>query len=326
MLWAVMGVGMLFNAIKGNSQAAQMREMQQAQQAQNQQMMKSMQAQQRSMTESPFANMLQIQTGLPDYPEQNFANLQDMQTQHMDARQSFAQSLDQDLQQAKTAFFEEKHYDTKLGADGRRQVATTEDGKPVVKQGPETQETKLPRLAFEGQKKAELQDQHGAQKEQFLNKEKENFKEFLAMNRDQLGNPYIHGELQKMVVNTRKKSLDLQQNQEDERWRVDMPPSEEIAAKLDSGLKTLHEMDAKHIEAEENSEDAKALMEHDQQVAAVLYEHKQKAQQEKNDGDFMMDPRKMMAVAQQRNQPRDLGQVLPSYLTNSMYELGIYSV
>lgn len=326
MLWAVMGVGMLFNAIKGNQQAAQMREMQQAQQAQNQAMLKSMQAQQRAMNESPFASMLQIQTGLPDYPEQSFANLQNMQSQHMDARQTFVQSLDQELQQAKTAFFEEKHYDTKLGADGKREVATREDGKPVVKQGPETPETKLPRLAFEGQKKSELQDLHNQQKDSFLAKERESFKEFLAQNREQLGNPYVQGELQRMVVNTRKKSLELQQSQEDDRFRVDMPPSEEIAAKIDNGMKKLHDLDRQHVEAEENSEDAKELMEHDQQVAAILYEEKQKAQQEKNDGDFLLDPRKMMAAAQQRNQPRDVGQVLPSYLTNAMYDLGIYSV
>ena len=80
------------------------------------------------------------------------------------------------------------------------------------------------------------------------------------------------------------------------------------------------------MEAEENSEDAKALMEHDQEVASILYDHKQRAQQEKSEENFTMDPRKMMAMAQQRREPKDVGKSLPSYLTNAMYELGVYSV
>jgi len=129
-----------------------------------------------------------------------------------------------------------------------------------------------------------------------------------------------------MVVATKKRSLDLQQNQEDERWRVDMPPSEEIAAKLDSGLQKLHTMDRDHLAAEENSEDAKALIDHDEKVAGILYDHKKRAQDEKAEDNFALDPRKMMAMAQQRREPKDVGKSLPSYLTNAMYELGVYSV
>lgn len=326
MMWAMMGVGMLFNAIQGNSQAAQMREMQASQQAEMQKMTKSMQQQQAAMNETPFSSMLQIQTGLPEYPEENFSNLQNMQLGHMDARQAFTEQLDNDLQTAKTAFFQDNHYETELGADGRHKVAQGDEGKPNVKPGAEGQDQKLARLTFEGEKKAELTEKHTAQKEQFINKERENFKEFLAMNRERMENPYVHGELQKMVVATKKKSLDLQQNHEDERWRVDLPPDEKIAARLDSGLKQLRDMDQEHVEAEENSPDAKELMEHDQKVAAILYDHKKNAQQEKSDENFTMDPRKMMAAAQQRREPKDVGQSLPSYLTNAMYELGVYSV
>lgn len=326
MLWAVMGVGMLFNALQQNKQAAQQREMTQALQAENQRMMASMQESQASMNDCSFAQMAQIQTGLPDYPEENFSNLADMQSGHADARQAFTEQLDSDLQQAKTAFFDENHYDTKLGADGKHEVACGEDGKPLVKQGKESPENKVARLGFESEKKADLQDKQATAKEQFIQKERENFKEFLAMNREQLGNPYVQGELQKMVVASRKKSLDLQQGQEDERWRVDMPPSEEIAAKIDGGLKQLHDMDQKHLQAEEESPDAQALIEHDQKVAAVLYDHKQRAQQERAEDNFSMDPRKMMAVAQQRSKPKDVGEVLPSYLTNALYEMNIYSV
>jgi len=326
MMWAVMGVGMLFNAIQGNSQAAQMREMQASQQSEMQKMMKSMQQQQQAMNETPFSNMLQIQTGLPEYPEENFNNLQNMQLGHMDARQAFSEQLDQDLQTAKTAFFQDNHYETQLGEDGRHKVAQNETGQPNVKQGAENQDQKLARLSYEGERKSELNEKQSAQKEQFINKERENFKEFLAQNRERLENPYVHNELQKMVVATKKKSLELQQNQEDERWRVDMPPDEKIAAQLDSGLQKLHQMDQEHVAAEENSEDAKVLMEHDQKVAGILYEHKRNAQQERSEDNFTLDPRKMMAVAQQRKQPRDVGEALPSYLTNALYDLGVYSV
>jgi hypothetical protein len=326
MLWAIMGVGMLFNAIQQNSQNAQMREMQQAQQAETKRMMKSLSAQRESMADNNMADMLHMQTGLPEFPQENFSNLQNLQLGHADARQAFASQLDSDLQSAKTAFFENNHYETRFGADGRQEVAT-ENGKPLVKDGPETADKKTVRLGYESNLKSELNDKHSSQKEQFLNKERENFKEFLAMNREQLNNPYVQNELQRMVVNTKKKSLELQQNQEDERWRVDMPPSEEIAAKLDSGLKQLREMDQKHVQEEENSPDAQALVEHDQQVAAVLYDRKQQARQEKErNNDFMMDPRRMMAAVAQRSQPIDVGQALPSYLSNAMYDLGVYTV
>lgn len=326
MMWAMMGVGMLFNAIQGNSQAAQMREMQASQQAEMQKMMKSMQQQQQAMNETSFSNMLQIQTGLPEYPEENFTNLQNMQLGHADARQAFTEQLESDLQSAKTAFFQDHHYETKLGAEGRQEVAQNEQGQPNVKQGAENQDQKVARLTFEGEKKTELNDKHTTQKEQFLNKERENFKEFLAQNRERLENPYVQGELQKMVVASKKKSLDLQQRHEDERWRVDMPPDEKIAAKLDAGLKRLHDMDREHLQAEEDSPDAKELMEHDQKVASILYDHKKNAQAERAEENFTMDPRKMMAAAQQRRQPKDVGESLPSYLTNAMYELGVYSV
>lgn len=326
MMWAVMGVGMLFNAIQQSSQAAQMREMQQSQQAEMQKMMKQMTSQQQAMNDTPFQNLLSIQTGLPEYPQENFANLQDMQMGHMDARANFTAELDKDLQTAKTAFFQDNHYETELGADGRQQVAMNQEGEPQVKFGGENGDQRTTRLAFEGEKKAELKDTHTTQKEQFLSKEKENFKDFLAMNRERLDNPYVHGELQRMVVASKKKSLELQQNQEDERWRADMPPSEEIAVKLDNGLKKLHAMDQEHMQAEENSDDMKALIDHDEKVASILYDHKQRAQQEQSEENLTMDPRKMMAMAQQRREPKDVGKSLPSYLTNAMYELGVYSV
>ena len=327
MMWAVMGVGMLFNAIQGNAQNARMREMMATQQAETQKMLKSMQTQSKAMNEVSFDKMFELQTGMPEFPEKSFANLQNMQAEHMEARQAFSDQLNQDLQSAKTAFFEGNHYETKLGAEGRPEVATNDKGEPQVGQGKENSDQRVARATFENQKKSELNEKHSLQKEQFVNKERENFKEFLAMNREQLNNPYVQGELQRMVVNTKKKSLDLQQGHEEDRWRVDMPPSEEIAVKLDTGLKQLREMDQKHIEAEENSEDTKTLVDHDQKVAAILYEERQSARQERQQEDnFTMDPRKMMAAAQRRNEPRDVGEVLPSYLTNAMYDMGIYQV
>lgn len=324
MIWAVMGVGMLVNAIQGNAQAAQQREMNQAQQAESARMMKQMQQQQVAMNENPFQNLLDIQTGLPDYPEENFANLQEMQLGHADARQAFTDELGADLQSAKVAFYDENHLETKVAEDGSHEVALGPDGKPVPKFGGENSDQKMARLTLEGKQKSETADKHSAQKDQFLAKEKENFKEFLAQNREQLNNPYVHGELQRMVVNTKKKSLDLQQNQEDERWRLDAPPDDSIGAKLDAKLADLHDMDRRHLEAEEQSPDAQALMEHDQKVAAILDGHKQKARDEEADEDYMMDPRKMMAAASNRSKPKDLGQQLPAYLSNAMYEMGIY--
>jgi hypothetical protein len=100
-----------------------------------------------------------------------------------------------------------------------------------------------------------------------------------------------------------------------------------MAAKVETGLQQMREMDAQHLAAEESSPDMKALMDHDQKVAAILSDQRDLASQGKADEEFLKDPRKQMAAAAtQTKVTRDVGEVLPGYLTNALYDLGVYQV
>ncbi|CAN0239935.1 unnamed protein product [Phaeothamnion confervicola] len=250
-----------------------------------------------------------------------------MQTSQAEKRNSYGSQLGSDLQDMKNEFFAENHYDTENAADGKARVSVNDQGQPKPVPGAETNDQKLARKEFEATEKAQLADKHAEQKESFLKDERQSMKEFLAQNKDNLDNPAVHAELQKMVVSSKKKALQLQQSQEEERMKVDMPPDQKIALKMQEGMNGLHQMDQDHIRAEEESPDAQAIMEHDQKVAAILGERKEQARQEKKDEEFLVDPRKMLAAKQNAgNAPVDPGDHVPAYLAAHLYDLGIYSV
>ena len=103
-------------------------------------------------------------------------------------------------------------------------------------------------------------------------------------------------------------------------------PAKKSPIACGQGINDLHTMDKEHMKFEEESPDAKELMNHDQKVAAILGEKRDEARQDKKQESFLMDPRKMAQRANSDNAPRDVGDSLPGYLTSSMYELGIYAV
>jgi hypothetical protein len=325
----LMGVGLLIQTIQGvvaNQQANQMRAQHDAQLANMMRQSANTAQTQNLQKKEPSKTHNFIHFDAPEFPEQNFKNLQEAQLGQAQKRNDTVQNLQQDLQKMKSEFLADHHYETEKAPDGKTKVTTDADGQPVVKKGPENNDSRLARLDFESTKKSALQEQHRDKHESFVSGEKQKFTEFLTQNRDHLNNPAIHGELQRMVVDSKKKALQLQQNQEDERWRVDMPPSEKIAHRLGQGINDLHTMDKEHMKFEEESPDAKELMNHDQKVAAILGEKRDEARQDKKEESFLMDPRKMAQRANSDHAPRDVGDSLPGYLTSSMYELGIYAV
>ena len=326
MFMAIQGIGLLISTIQGISQQKQMNQMT----AQNQAMMNQMMGQDSPTTtvqrkEPPKTQSIFNFEG-PKYPDESFKNLQNQQMGQAEARNSTTAKLHEDLQNMKGEFFGNNHYETAPGADGKHQVALDDQGRPKVAPGAEKPDQKLARVEYETQQKTQMQDKHMEQKENFMAAEKQNFKEFLTQNRDQLNNPQIHNQLQGMVVESKKKSLSLQQDQEDERLKIDLPPEQKIALRLEQGINDLHKMDRDNIKAEQDSPDLKELMAHDQKVAAILGEQKEKARQDKKEDEFLLDPRKMMAARQASESNKDLGEHLPGYLTANMYELGIYSV
>ena len=80
-------------------------------------------------------------------------------------------------------------------------------------------------------------------------------KSFLADNAALLADAGVQAELQKMIVTSKKKALKLQQDQDDERWKSDMPPTKEIQETVELGLQDLRQMQQQHVESEMQSPD-----------------------------------------------------------------------
>lgn len=317
-----MGIGLLINTIQGMSQANNARAQIAQMQRQTDQMAADLSLLDRD--EPELKSPITFDFKVPEYPEKAYKNLHQMQQNHFGERTQLEQSLQKELGQMKQEFFEENHYETKLGRDGKPEVASGKDGRPNPQKGPENPQQRLAREGFEAGKRQDLASKQADQKEAFTKKETQNVKQFLAQNATVLGDPVRQGELQRMIVDGKKKALKLQQEHEDERWKIDLPPSQEIMAKADQGLTQLREMEERHAEAEENSEDLQELLAWDREVSTAMQEEKKAARASRQDDNFLMDPRKMMATASAQK-PENFSEVLPAYLTNALFEMGIYS-
>lgn len=325
MFWAVLGVGMLINTIGGSggpSRSDMMRT--------HEQSMKSLKNTLNDTSNTVMGRRdAQVQSRFsfdfepPPFPQKNYESLQQMQQANQQQRSAFTDGMKQQIGQMKDQFFAENHYETQPGPNGKPQVLTGENGQPVVAKGPETADGKVAREEFDAGRRQQLVEKQDAQKDTFLNKEKQETQQFLADNSNNLQNPQVQAELTRLVLNTQKRAFGLQQQHEDERWKVDLPPSEEIAMAVDGDLARLRQMEQEQARQEEQSPDMLALMQHEQDVSLLLGEQKQLAQQQKSEDNFLMDPRRMVAV---KPVAQDLGEVLPSYLSSALYNMGIYSV
>lgn len=324
MFWAVLGVGMLINTIGGGggpSRSDMMR--------MHEQSMKSLKNTLNDTSSTVMGRRdAQMQSRFsfdfepPPFPQRNYESLQQMQQGHLQQRQAFTDGMKQSIAQMKEQFFADNHYETQQGPNGKPQVLTDEKGQPVVAKGPESPEGKVAREEFDAGRRQQLVEKQDTQKDTFLNKEKQDTQQYLADNSSNLQNPQVQAELTRMVLSTQKRAFGLQQQHEDERWKVDLPPSEEIAAAVEGDLAKLRQMEQDQARQEEQSPDMLALMQHEQDVAVLLGEQKQLAQQQKSQDNFLMDPRRMVAT---RPASQDLGEVLPSYLSSALYNMGIYS-
>lgn len=325
MFWAAMGVGMLINTLGGGggpSRSDMMR--------MHEQSMKSLKNTLNDTSKTVMGRRdTQVQSRFsfdfepPPFPQKNYESLQQLQQGHHQQRQGFTDGMKQQIAQMKEQFFAENHYETQQGPDGKPQIRTGENGQPLVAKGPETPEGKVVREEFDAGRRQQLVEQQDVQKDTFLNKEKQETQKFLADNSSNLQNPQVQAELTRMVLSTQKRAFGLQQQHEDERWKVDLPPSEEIAQAVDGDLAKLRQMEQEQQRQEEQSPDMLALMQHEQDVSVMLGEQKQLAQRQKTEENFLMDPRRMVAT---KPASQDLGEVLPSYLSSALYNMGIYSV
>lgn len=327
MFWAALGVGMLINTVGGMIGGGPSRGDMQRMHDQSMRSLRNT----LNDTSNTIASRREPQTQSrfsfdfepPPFPQQNYEGLQQLQQGHAQERQAFTDQMKQNLAQMKDQFFAENHYETQPGPDGKPQVMTGEDGQPLVAKGPENPDQKVAREDFDASRRQQLGEKQDVQKDTFLNKEKQDIQKFLAHNQDNLSNPQVQAELTRMVVSTQKRAFGMQQQHEDERWKADLPPSEEIAAAVDGDLAKLRQMEKEQARNEEQSPDMRALLQHEQDVAILLSEQKEVAQKQKSDESWLMDPRKAMAATKA---PVDLGEVLPSYLTNALFNMDIYTV
>jgi hypothetical protein len=191
--------------------------------------------------------------------------------------------------------------------------------------GAESADHRAVRESYEADKRLSLANKHADQLDQFTKAEADKCKNFLKDNMANLHDPAVQAELQKMIVAGKKKSLKIQQDHEEERWKSDMPPTEEIQGQVEMGMSSLRDMEKRHVEAEERSPDHQQILDYNQEFAAAAAEEKNVIQAKKSDENFLLDPRKMMGMLTEPPKQR-FDQVLPGHLTHSLFQLGVYEV
>ena len=325
MMWAVMGIGMLVNTIQGASQArqqnAQLAQMQQQNLAAAQKLKAGMQ---NGLNIKPGGIMAGPSTSIyVDYPEQAFKNFNQLQNNNLSERMGLESKLRSDFGDAKNSFFKDNHYKTEFGK--RAELVLDDGGRPQVMKGAENSDHRLVRENFEAQNRLALANKHAEQMDAFTRGEADKARNFLQNNSAHLNDPGVQAELQKMIVAGKKKSLKLQQEQDDEKWRVDMPPTEEIQEMIQLGMTDLREMEKRHVESEEKSTDHQMILDYNRDFAAACSEQKEAISEKKADDNFLLDPRKMMAMATEAP-PKRFDEVLPGHLTEQLFQMGIYQV
>lgn len=326
-MWAVQGIGLLINTIQGMAQKQQ----QSAQLAQ-------MQAKTMAQAAKLKAGMdkgLNIKGGgimggpstsiYVDFPEKAYKGFQELQQGNLSERMGLESSLRKDFGDSKNEFFKDHHYKTEFGSQGKGKVVLGADGKPEVKLGAESADLKAARDAFEAQNRKDIADKHASQLDKFTRGEADKCKDFLRQNAACLTDPGVHSELQKMIVAGKKKSLKLQQDQEEERWKSDMPPTEEIQGQVEFGMTQLRDMGQRHVRSEEASPDHAEILNYHEEFAQAAAEERGKIEATKADNNFLLDPRKMMAMASAPPEQR-FDKVLPGHLTESLFQMGVYEV
>jgi hypothetical protein len=324
-MWAVQGIGLLINTIQGISaqkqQQAQLNQMAQQNMAAANKLKAGMD---RGLNIKPGGIMGGPSTSIHvDYPEKAFSNLHKLQTGNLSERMGLESNLRKEFGELKNNFFKENHYKTEFGNQGKGNIVLNEHGKPQVMKGAETTDHKAVREHYEAQNRLALANKHAEAMDAFTRAEADKCRQFLQQNANHLTDPGIQSELQKMIVAGKKKSLKLHQDHDEERWRSEMP--EEIHGQMEMGMKDLREMERRHVESEEKSPDHQQILDYNRDLAAAIAEEKTALAAKKSDDNFLMDPRKMMAMASAPPKQR-FDEVLPGHLTESLFQLGIYQV
>jgi hypothetical protein len=332
MIWAVMGIGMLVNTIQGAKMRGKMNKQNAALQQQFKQVKQEMSRTSKSLKgglDNFKAGRISKGPDLSihvDYPEQSYKNLNQLQKNNMKQRAGKEGQMRKDFSNAKNDFFKNNHYETDFGSKGKGRLLTDQSGKPKPKSGAETPQHKLVRQHHESSQRLSLANKHGQQMDSLTKQEAAKAKSFLSDNAALLADAGVQAELQKMIVDTKKKALKLQQDQDDERWTSDMPPTKEVQEAVELGLQDLRQMEEQHVESELQSPDHQAILDYEKEFAAAVSEERTKLASQRRDDEFLLDPKKMMARAMSGPPKQRFDEVLPGYLTAPLFQMGIYEV
>jgi len=270
--------------------------------------------------ESPFEGSAFLGKG-PQFPGSALDRLRGLMFANMQEREGMMNEFQQKLSSMKNEFFESHSYETVMGQDGKPHVQLDGQGKPTVVNGKETQLHQEAREEYETNAKETLKEAHTNEKETFLKEEKQQIMNFLQENKHDLGNPAVQNELQKMILLTQKKALKLKQDQEEAVWKVDLP-TEDMKLLADDETRKIREQEKKHQDVEDASQDAKELIMYQEEVNRQLKEEKDKLFSKERDEAFLRGPEAYLKPPP----PPPLSSVLPPYLTEALYNMGIYSL
>ena len=278
----------------------------------------------RQQLTDPMADPFAMDFNPPSAPDKAAERLAQQQQTNTEERQTFLASTRDELREMKDSFFETRHFETEE-RDGKQQVACNKEGQPQVAKGPENPQQRVARENFEAGRREDLNTRHEDQREAFLKAEKEDVQAFLQENKPNLQNPTVQQELQKMVMQSNKKALDLNRKQLDEHLKLDAY-SEEQLAHVDAKMEDLRQMEERHALEEDNSQEAKELLGYQQDLAEMLRQKREEAKEQNMAEQFLKGPPRFNQSNQAVDKESDVAEVLPPYLSNALYNMGIYSV
>jgi hypothetical protein len=271
--------------------------------------------------ESPFEGSALLMGRGPRFPVSAGDRLREMLFAHLAARENFTNELSAKLLDMKEQFFESFHYESTPDQEGKEQVVLDQSGRPQLAHGRENPMQRAARQDYETVLQQAYGDKHAGEKEKFIKEERQQLTNFLQMHKYDLGNPAVQAELQRMILLTQKKALKLQQSQEEESWKLTLP-TEEMYTFVDDEAKKLRDMEEKQREVEDGSQEARELIMYQEELNMMLKEERQKAQSQEKDEVFLKGPG---AFLKPPTAPA-LSTVLPPYLTEALYNMGIYSL
>lgn len=275
----------------------------------------------RQQLTDPFAS-LDLTT--PPAPEKATQRLAQQQQTNTEERQTFVATTRDEMKEMKDSFFETRHLETE-DKGGKQEVICREDGKPVVAKGPENKEQRVAREGFETERREETSTKHEDQRQAFVKAEKEDLQAFLQQNKPDLANPAVQQELQKMVMQSHKKALDLTRKQLSEDLKLDAYSEEQLAV-VDSKMDDLRQMEDRHALEEDNSQEAQELLGYQQDLAEMLRQKREEVKEQNQQEAFLKGPPRFNQSNQATDKETDVAEVLPPYLSNALYNMGIYSV